>query len=766
MGDSQVTPGSEDPRPYQLIVATMNEGAAVISPTGVILIANPRLGAMIGEPAGDLIGRPVRELIAGPCRPAFAGLIDAGAAGSASGVVDLTARDGMTVPVQLAVSGLDLDGAILRCLVLTDLTAQVAAESRAARAHEVLREQRAFLEQAQESAGLGWWSYRPDRADMLTWSPEAHRIFGIVPAEFDGKAETLAGLVHPDDRPWVDRVIAAALAGGPPYRAEHRIIRPDGAVRWVMQAAVVEHDDFGAVSRMLGICQDITDRKGIEDDFRASAAYNRSLIEASLTPMFTIGADGTINDVNEATEELTGRRRAELLGTPFSGYFTEPDQAQAGCQQAFRDGSARDYPLELRHRAGHITSMLFNAAIYRDPSGRVLGVMAAARDVTETKAAEAALRESEERLRAVFDDAPVGIVERSLSGEVVRANARFCQITGYSEDELRSLPIADISHPGDLDADLDGLRRLTSGAASRYSMWKRFVRKDGEVVFTELNRAMVRDPDGGPLVSVGIVRDITAQRAAEAEVRALNTRLEERVAQRTADLARSNTNLQAFTYSVSHDLRTPLRALSGFSEALLEDYGDRVDETGRMYARRIREAAEQMGRIIDDLLQLAEVSRADLSLESVDLSAEVTAIAGDLQSREPGRRVRFGIEASVWVIADRTLIRALVRELIENAWKFTARRDGASIEFATAAADGAGVCCYVRDNGIGFDPAYGHKLFQPFQRLHASEDYPGTGIGLASVRRIAERHGQRAWAEGTIDGGAAFYFTLDAATRT
>jgi PAS domain S-box-containing protein len=509
-GHEQVYSLASADRPYRLIVEAMNEGAATISPDGAILNANPRLAAMTGLEVTDLIGRGVLELIPDADRARFARLIEIGAGDSARAEMDLTAQDGRTVPVLLAVSGFDLDGLLVRCLVLTDRTAQRAAERQAASAHE-------------------------------------------------------------------------------------------------------------------------------------------------------------------------------------------------------------------------------------------------------------ALRESEERFRALFANAPVGIVEWTLSGELIRANPSFCQLTGYTADELRSRSAADISHPDDLGADTAALHDLVSGNIDTYRIGQRYLRKDGGVVWTELTRAMVRDPDGRPVVCVGIVRDITAQRAAEAEVRELNAGLEDRVAQRTADLAQSNTNLQAFTYSVSHDLRTPLRGMNGFSAALLEDYGDRLDGTGREYARRIQAAADQMGRIIDDLLHLAEVSRADLSLESLDLSSEVTTIAGDLQAREPGRRVRFGIEAGVWVIADRALIRTLVRELIENAWKFTARRGRAAIEFGTTIIDEAGICCYVRDNGIGFDPAYGHKLFQPFQRLHAGSEYVGTGIGLASVRRISERHGRRAWAEGTIDGGATFYFTLDAA---
>ncbi len=259
--------------------------------------------------------------------------------------------------------------------------------------------------------------------------------------------------------------------------------------------------------------------------------------------------------------------------------------------------------------------------------------------------------------------------------------------------------------------------------------------------------------------SLNILEDLSDARA---QIQTLNAELEARVQQRTAEHLVANKNLEAFTYSVAHDLRSPLRALSGFSEALAEDYGDRLDETGRWYTERIQAAADRMGALIDDLLVLAQVSRAEMSLGPVDLSTEVAAIAGELEAREPGRRVRFAIHDGVWVNADSTLIRTVVQNLVENAWKYTAKQDAATIEFGATAAEDGRVCCYVRDDGAGFDPAFVGKLFQPFQRLHAVTEFPGTGIGLASVRRIVERHGGRAWAEGAVGRGATFYFTLDA----
>jgi PAS domain S-box-containing protein len=751
-------------RSYRLIVEAMNEGAATVSDDGVIVGANPRLGSMARLSVSELIGTLALDLIAEPHRPGFARLLDVAIGESARGEVDLTRSDGTIVPVLLAVSGFDLDGTLMRCLVLTDLTAQRAAERQEARAHKAVREQHLFLEQAQEALGLGWWASVPDEDHMTIWSPQAHRIYGLTPSQTEVKTETLWSLIHPDDRAAVADARGAALAGNDRYQVEHRIIRPDGALRWLLQAAVVERDDAGAPIRLLGVCQDITDRKRSEDEIRAAAAYNRSLIEASLNPMFTIGRDGAISDVNTATEQATGYERAELLGTSFSDYFTDTGLARAGYELAFAGGSVQDYPLELRHRDGHITSVMYNGAVYRDPSGQVLGVFAAARDLTETERLQDALRASEVRLGILFDHAPIGVGEVTLSGELVRVNQYFCEFVGYTADEVLSMGgMTDLLHPDDIEDHRAIRQRISSEGIDTYSADRRFVQKEGGVIWGEVQRSLVRDPAGRPLLYIDTVRDITAQREAEAEVRTLTAELEGRVEQRTAELELSNRNLRAFSYTIAHDLRTPLRGLNGYSEVLLEEYSEILDETGRGYAERIQAASERMGTIIDDLLRLSQVTHADMKVVPVDLSAEVAAIAEGLGSRDPGRRVSFAIQEGVWVTADPILIRTVLDNLVENAWKFTAGREDAIIEFAAAATeDDATVCCYVRDNGVGFEAAYADKLFQPFQRLHTTREFPGTGVGLASVQRIVERHGGRTWAQGAVDAGATFYFTLAA----
>jgi len=230
-----------------------------------------------------------------------------------------------------------------------------------------------------------------------------------------------------------------------------------------------------------------------------------------------------------------------------------------------------------------------------------------------------------------------------------------------------------------------------------------------------------------------------------------------------ADLERTNRDLQSFSTSIAHDLRTPLRALAGYSAALMEDCADGLGDVGRNYAERIEAASQHMGQVLDDLLRLTAIARAKVKLQQVDLGAEGANIAEELQRESPGRRVRFIIQQPAWVLADRFLIRTVLQNLLGNAWKFTSRRDDALIEFGTTPVADGRVCCYVRDNGVGFDPAYAEKLFKPFQRLHTTREFPGTGIGLASVRQIVERHGGRAWAEGAVGTGAAFFFTLQAA---
>jgi light-regulated signal transduction histidine kinase (bacteriophytochrome) len=247
--------------------------------------------------------------------------------------------------------------------------------------------------------------------------------------------------------------------------------------------------------------------------------------------------------------------------------------------------------------------------------------------------------------------------------------------------------------------------------------------------------------------------EVEERKRAERQIQGMNT-----------ELLAANNELEAFSYSVSHDLRAPLRGIDGFSKALLEDYADKLDETGKDYLHRVRAGTQRMGILIDDLLNLSRVTRREMRLEDADLSAIARSVVAELRSAQPGRRAEVHIEEGLQAVVDSRLLRIALENLIGNAWKFSSKRESALIEFGRTDGD-RGPAYYVRDNGAGFDPAYATRLFGAFQRLHASADFPGTGVGLATVQRIIHRHGGRIWAESAVERGATFYFTLSDGTE-
>ncbi|BEL06288.1 hypothetical protein Q0Z83_044790 [Actinoplanes sichuanensis] len=269
----------------------------------------------------------------------------------------------------------------------------------------------------------------------------------------------------------------------------------------------------------------------------------------------------------------------------------------------------------------------------------------------------------------------------------------------------------------------------------------------------------VLNSTGKPYAVCGISTDITERKRAEDEIRRLNSNLETRVAQRTAELEASTKELDAFAYSVSHDLRAPLRSLHGFSDALLEDYGDVLDDVGKDYLNRLQRNVSRMGRMIDALLNLSRATRADLERATVDISAMSQEVIGDLRGTDPDRSVELIVSDGLTVEADPHLFRLALQNLLANAWKFTATRDNAVIEVGRTVHSGDSYF-FVRDNGVGFDMAYAGKLFDAFQRLHTTSDFEGTGIGLATVARVVRRHGGHIFAEAEVDRGATFYFNL------
>jgi signal transduction histidine kinase len=259
---------------------------------------------------------------------------------------------------------------------------------------------------------------------------------------------------------------------------------------------------------------------------------------------------------------------------------------------------------------------------------------------------------------------------------------------------------------------------------------------------------------------VAVFDVITERKQAEDEIRTLNAELERRVVERTTQLEAANREMEAFAYSVSHDLRAPLRGIDGWSLALLEDYGSQLDATAHQYLDRVRSETQRMGQLIDDLLRLSRVSRIEMQPGPINLSALAQTIAGRLQEAQPERQFEFIVQPDLTVRGDSHLLEIALTNLLSNAVKFTTPRPLALIEFGQTQVDGRPVY-FVRDNGVGFDLAYARNLFGAFQRMHRQSEFPGTGIGLATVQRIVYRHGGTIWADAQVDQGATFYFTLE-----
>jgi len=284
--------------------------------------------------------------------------------------------------------------------------------------------------------------------------------------------------------------------------------------------------------------------------------------------------------------------------------------------------------------------------------------------------------------------------------------------------------------------------------------------RTGPVIHAYVSASPLFDEEGRVRGSLGVLMDVTERKRAEAEILRLNVELERRVLHRTGQLETINKELEAFSYSVSHDLRAPLRSIRGFSEVLLERYSDKLDARGQEFLRRATQSCEHMERLIEDLLKLSRVTRGQIQRQAVNLSQLAEAIVCDLRKAEPERTVEVMVAPGLETQGDERLLRIVLDNLLRNAWKFTSKRSDGRIEVGSIS--GSEPAFFVRDNGVGFDMSYATRLFGVFQRLHTVTEFPGTGVGLATVQRIINRHGGRTWAEAVLNEGATFYFTLPA----
>ena len=421
---------------------------------------------------------------------------------------------------------------------------------------------------------------------------------------------------------------------------------------------------------------------------------------------------------------------APLIGNNWSMVPSEPNELFNAIRQAARMTKQRK---QLR-----TTLDRFNVRLASEP----------ARDTEDYRK----LVISDRHLASILEHAQDTILTLDLRGVVLSWNDGATDQYGHTAEEVLGQPATVLVVPQQREELLDCVQRVIG---DNVAVRREFqcARIDGSLFYAELSLAPVRDEQGRVIAVSLLGRDITERVQAEQE-------LERKVQERTVDLQAVIQELEAFTYSVSHDLRAPLRGINGFSQALVEDYGPALDETARGYLRRIEMGAARMGELIDDLLNLSRLSRSVMKMRDVNLSELATELLKRLHREDSQRQVNWQVAEGLIAVGDERLLTIVLENLLGNAWKFTARQHTAEITVGSSRSASETVF-FIQDNGAGFDMAYADKLFRPFQRLHGQQEFEGTGIGLATVQRIIHRHGGRIWAESELARGATFYFTLN-----
>jgi len=586
--------------------------------------------------------------------------------------------------------------------------------------------------------------------------------------------QDLSGVSHYDlfpERPerWKE-AHRHGLAGEVVRANDDRLDLSDGSVQWLNWEVRPWYDAAGNVGGILVFREDVTARRQAEQDLRLSEERLRALVNASSDVVYRMNSDWS------EMQQLDGRGFIADTTAPsrewLQSYIHPDDQALVAqaIQHAVRTKSVFEQEHRVRQADGSV-GWTFSRAVPRlDANGEILEWIGMASDVTRRKDAEAALREHRARLDAALASMTDSVCITDREGRLVLFNEGFrvyyrfgtrdeCFTTFSDLPAVLEMFVGDDCIPVPPEAWV--IPRALRGETATDTECTLRRKNTGETWVGSYSFAPIRDEQGAINGAVIVARDITQKKAIEREIRKLNTELEQRVEQRTAELQAAVKELEDFNYSVSHDLRAPLRHIGGFSKILIEDFGTELPDGARHYLDRIQDSARRMGLLVDDLLNLGRVGRQGLRLEVTGLRSIVEEVIADLEPECANRVVNWKVGPLPFLDCDPGLMKQVIQNLLSNSLKFTRPRSLAVIEVGQQVNNGA-TTIYVRDNGVGFSMKYADKLFGVFQRLHRQEDFEGTGVGLATAQRIVQKHGGRIWADAELDKGCTFYFTLAA----
>jgi PAS domain S-box-containing protein len=604
------------------------------------------------------------------------------------------------------------------------------------------------------------WEADADTFRFTFVSDKAERLLGYPASMWIDNPLFWTDHIHPEDREWCVDYCRRATGNRQDHEFEYRMVASDGRIVWLRDLVTIVEPETGP-TLLRGIMIDITERRQRDEELLITQERFRNFVENLNDVVYALDHEGKFVYVSPAIEQVSLYTPDEILGRAFTD-FIHPDDL-AGLASVFQRnlaGESTQTEYRVFDKDGEIRWVSASIGPSLD-GGRVTGVTGVFSEITARKRTLEALYESEARYRELVEMSPDSIVVHR-DGRIVFANSAAIRLAGGLEpaDLLGRSPL-ELVHEASRPIAIERIRSMMQEGKAAGRVEEVFVRLDGTSIDVEVLASPIVF-HGQPSIQV-IIHDITERKRTREEIQRLNTELEQRVRDRTAELVSANRELEAFSYSVSHDLRAPLRVIEGFARMFLEEYGESLDEQGRLYLDRIHSTSARMDRLIHDLLAFSRMSRASMTVAKVDLSALARSVKdGLLQSlaQERGaRKVTFTIENGLVVDGDESLLIVVLENLLGNAWKYSSRQTEASIEFGSETVDGEKVY-FVRDDGVGFDMRFVGKLFRPFQRLHAVGEFEGTGIGLATVQRIVERHGGRVWAEGEIDEGTTFRFTL------